>query len=227
MLFRSAGFLVRPLGGIVFGRIGDLVGRQRAMLLSVMAMAIPTVLMGLLPTFASVGVMAPILLVTLRIIQGLSVGGEYTSSLIFLVEHAPPGRRAFSSVWGDWGATVGTLLGSGVGFLTTLLLPAAQLESWGWRIPFLFGGCVALVGIWLRRGLHAEAPVAESKAHTREMLTKYRLPVLRVALLNLGFGVAFYTVFVYAVTFLEQVSHRSFRPSFRGQNGSGCRVTQA
>ena len=87
----AAGFLVRPLGGLVFGRIGDLVGRQRAMLLSVMAMAIPTVFMGLLPTYGMIGVAAPVLLVMLRLIQGLSVGGEYTSSLVFLVEHAPPG----------------------------------------------------------------------------------------------------------------------------------------
>jgi len=215
----AAGFLVRPLGGIVFGRIGDLVGRQRAMQLSVLAMAVPTVLMGLLPTFASVGMIAPILLVVLRIIQGLSVGGEYTSSLVFLVESAPPGRRAFSAMWGSWGATAGTLLGSGVGFLTTLALTPQQLESWGWRLPFLFGGFVALIGISIRHGLNPEAaPTAGSKTPTRDMLTQHWRPVLRVALLNIGFGVAFYTVFVYAVTFLEQVSHRSGSQALRNNS---------
>ncbi len=214
----AAGFLVRPLGGLVFGRIGDLVGRQRAMLLSVMAMAIPTVLMGLLPTFASVGIMAPILLVVLRLVQGLSVGGEYTSSLVFLVEHAPPGRRAFTAVWGAWGATAGTLLGSGAGFVTAAMLAPDQLESWGWRVPFLLGGCVAFVGFWLRRGLHAEAPVAASKSPTRDVFTKYRGPVLRVALLNLGFGVGFYTVFVYAVSYLEQVSKLSDKQALRNNS---------
>lgn len=214
----AAGFLVRPLGGILFGRIGDLVGRQRAMMLSVMAMAIPTVTMGLLPTFASVGAVAPALLVILRLVQGLSVGGEYTSSLVFLVEHAPPGRRAFSAVWGAWGASAGTLLGSGVGFVTASIVAPDQLETWGWRVPFLLGGCVALVGFWLRRGLHTEAPAAESKAPTRNMFTKHRGAVLRVALLNLGFGVGFYTVFVYAVTFLEQVSKLSDKHALRNNS---------
>jgi MHS family proline/betaine transporter-like MFS transporter len=205
----AAGFLVRPVGGIIFGRIGDMMGRQRAMLLSVMAMAIPTVLMGFLPTFHTLGMAAPILLVTLRLIQGLSVGGEYTSSLVFLVESGPQNRRAFSAVWGAWGASAGTLLGSGVGFLMATLLAPDQLESWGWRVPFILGGCVAIVGFLLRRGLHTEAPVALSKSPTRDAFTKYRWPMLRVALLNLGFGAAFYTLFVYTVSFLEQFSKLS------------------
>ena len=214
----AAGFLVRPLGGLVFGRIGDLVGRQRAMLLSVMAMAIPTVVMGLLPTYGMIGVAAPVLLVMLRLIQGLSVGGEYTSSLVFLVEHAPPGRRAFSAVWGAWGASAGTLLGSGVGFFTAMLLTPEQLQSWGWRVPFLLGGCVAAVGLWLRQGMQVEAPPAHSKAPTREVFTTYLRPVLRVALLNLGFGAGFYTVFVYAVSYMERVGKLSDQISLRNNS---------
>ncbi len=214
----AAGFLVRPLGGLVFGRIGDLVGRQRAMLLSVMAMAIPTVVMGLLPTFGTIGVAAPVLLVILRLIQGLSVGGEYTSSLVFLVEHAPPGRRAFSAVWGAWGASAGTLLGSGVGFFTAMLLTPEQLQTWGWRVPFLLGGCVAAVGLWLRKGMAVEAPPAHSKAPTREVFTTYRWPVLRVALLNLGFGAGFYTIFVYAVSFMERVGKLPDQISLRNNS---------
>ncbi|UCE64060.1 MAG: MFS transporter, partial [Nitrospirota bacterium] len=133
----AAGFLVRPLGGLIFGRIGDLVGRSRALTLSVLTMAIPTVLIGLLPTHQAIGMAAPILLVTLRIIQGLSVGGEYTSSLVFLVENAPQDRRAFNAIWGVWGATAGILLGSGVGALLTNILTASQVGTWGWRLPFL------------------------------------------------------------------------------------------
>lgn len=106
----AVGFLVRPLCGLIFGRIGDLVGRQRAMMLSVMAMAIPTVLIGLLPTYEAIGVAAPLSIVLIRIIQGLSVGGEYTSSLVFLVEHAKPNHRARTAIWGVWGATAGILL---------------------------------------------------------------------------------------------------------------------
>jgi MFS transporter, MHS family, proline/betaine transporter len=214
----AAGFLVRPLGGIIFGRIGDLVGRQRAMLLSVMAMAIPTVLMGCLPTFQMIGLAAPILLVVLRLIQGLSVGGEYTSSLVFLVESGPQDRRAFSAVWGAWGASAGTLLGSGVGFMIAALLPPDQLELWGWRIPFLLGGGVAFVGVLLRRGLHSETVVANSKSPTRDLFSKYRWPMLRVAVLNLGFGVAFYTLFVYSVSFLEQFSKLSEKQALRNNS---------
>ena len=129
----AAGFLMRPLGGLVFGRIGDLVGRQKAMTLSVIAMAAPTILMAFLPTYESVGVLAPILLIALRMLQGLSVGGEYTSSLIFLAESAPKNRRAFTAVWGAWGASAGILLGSGVGLLVSSLLEDTQLLNWGWR----------------------------------------------------------------------------------------------
>lgn len=214
----AAGFLVRPLGAIVFGRIGDRLGPERAMMVSIIAMAVPTVLMGLLPTFAQIGIVAPVLLIILRMIQGLSVGGEYTSSLVFLVEHAKPGRTAFTSVWGAWGATAGTLLGSAVGFLTAISLTPDQLESWGWRIPFLFGGCVALVGMQLRRGLHAPAHEAPPKVPLSALLAKHRAALLRVTLINIGFGMAFYTVFVYAVTFLEEVSRKSGSQALRNNS---------
>ena len=111
----AAGFLVRPLGGVVFGRIGDLAGRQVALKLSVMVMAVPTVLMGLLPTHSQIGIAAPIAVVLLRIVQGLSVGGEYTSSIIFLSENAPERQRGFYAIWGLWGSVLGMLLGSGFG----------------------------------------------------------------------------------------------------------------
>lgn len=216
----AAGFLIRPLGGIVFGRIGDLVGRQRAMFLSIMTMAIPTMLMGFLPTYESIGIMAPILLISIRLIQGLSVGGEYTSSLVFMVEQAPKNRRAFSAMWGAWGASAGTLLGSGVGFLTAYLLSPNQLDSWGWRLAFIMGGGVAFVGLILRRGMHAEEPISKSKTPTRDIFTKNKLDVLRVTLINIGHSVAFYTIFVYAVSFLEQVAHFSYEKALR--NNSIC-----
>lgn len=214
----AAGFLVRPLGGLVFGRIGDMVGRQRAMYLSIMAMGVPTMLMGLLPTYASIGIWAPILLITIRLIQGLSVGGEYTSSLVYMVEQAPAGRRAYSAVWGAWGATAGTLLGSGVGFGVASLLTPEQLVTWGWRLAFLIGGGVAFFGLMLRRGVHAEQPVNLSKAPQVDIFTKYRWDVLRVALLNIGYSVAFYTIFVYSVSFLEKVAHFSDQKALRNNS---------
>jgi MHS family proline/betaine transporter-like MFS transporter len=214
----AAGFLARPLGGIIFGRIGDLVGRQRAMLLSVITMAVPTVMMGLLPTYESIGILAPILLVLLRLIQGLSVGGEYTSSLIFMVENAPPNRRAFSAVWGAWGASAGILLGSGVGYLMNVILTINQLHLWGWRIPFILGGGVAFFGFILRRGFHSEETLSRSKSPTRDIFTVYRKDILRVILLNIGFSAGFYTLFVYTVNFLQQVAKFSNEKALRNNS---------
>ena len=203
----AAGFLVRPLGGLVFGRIGDVLGRQHAMIFSVLAMAIPTVLMGLLPTYETVGIAAPVMIVLLRIIQGLSVGGEYTSSLVFLVEHAKPDRRARTAIWGVWGATAGILLGSGVGAATTAILSPEQLAAWGWRLPFLMGAFVAFTGYLVRHGIHAPEIKATSKRPVRDTFGKHRWSVVRVALLNAGLGVGFYSAFVYSVTYIQTVDN--------------------
>lgn len=205
----AAGFLVRPLGGLVLGRIGDLVGRQRAMTLSVMAMAMPTVTMALLPTYETVGMAAPILLIALRIVQGLSVGGEFTSSLIYLAEHAPPNRRALTAIWGNWGATAGILLGSGVGLLVSTLLSDDQLLRWGWRVPFALGGLVAITGWLIRSSVHADVAASPSQNPVKDVFTRYRGDVLRVALLNIGSGVAFYSAFVYAVSYIRNIDHLS------------------
>lgn len=210
----AAGFLVRPIGGLVFGRIGDLVGRQRALTLSVLTMALPTVLIAVLPTYATLGFAAPVLLVSLRIIQGLSVGGEYTGSLVFLVEHAPPNGRAFSAVWGAWGATAGILLGSGVGDVLARLLTEEQITSWGWRLPFLMGILVAGTGYLVRRSIHADKPTAESKSPVLDSFGKYRKSVIHVSLLNIGYGVGFYAAFVYAVTYIKEIDKLPERVAF-------------
>jgi len=201
----AAGFLVRPLGGLIFGRIGDLVGRQRALTISVMAMAIPTVLIGCLPTYETIGAAAPVAIVLLRIVQGLSVGGEYTSSLVFLAEHAKPDSRARTAIWGMWGATAGILMGSAVGALISNLIREDLLIRWGWRLPFLFGALVAATGYLIRHGIHSEALVSASKKPIRDTFGKHGLLVLRVALLNVGLGVGFYAAFVYAVTYIKTI----------------------
>ena len=201
----AAGFIVRPLGGLVFGRIGDRIGRSKAMTLSVLAMAIPTVLMACMPTYADVGIFAPIGLVLLRIIQGLSVGGEFTSSLIFLTENAAPNRRAFTAVWGTWGATVGILLGSMIGLIVSSLLSDEAITAWGWRLPFILGGIVALAGWWIRRGTHMDLPPIASKIPVKDLFSHHKKNVLRVVLLNVGSAIAFYTAFVYAVTYIRNI----------------------
>src|SRR5262252_7262991 len=147
----AIGYLMRPIGGAIVGHIGDTFGRRAALTFSVAAMAIPTFLMGLLPGYHSIGLLAPIGLTLLRIVQGLSVGGEYTSSMVFLVEHAPEGRRGLMGALAGAGATVGILLGSAVGAAFAASMSTAALDAWGWRIPFLLGLAVGIAGYILRR----------------------------------------------------------------------------
>ena len=153
----AVGFLMRPVGGALIGYIGDRFGRRAALTFSVAAMAIPTFLVGVLPGYQMLGVAAPILLTLLRMIQGLSVGGEYTTSIIFMVEHAPPGRRGVIGAMAGCGAVGGILLGSATGALLAAVMSAEALEAWGWRIPFLIGLLVGLAGFVLRRGIQEEA----------------------------------------------------------------------
>src|SRR5262247_1637376 len=147
----ALGYLMRPIGGVVVGHIGDRFGRRAALTFSVAAMAIPTFLIGLLPGYATIGILAPVALTLLRMVQGLSVGGEYTSSMVFLVEHAPEGRRGLMGALISCGAAGGILLGSAVGAAFAASMSNAALEAWGWRIPFLLGLAVGIAGYILRR----------------------------------------------------------------------------
>ncbi|MGO9471359.1 MAG: MFS transporter [Isosphaeraceae bacterium] len=153
----ATGFLMRPIGGVVFGYVGDRIGRKRALELSVLLMALATTVMGLLPAHATIGLAAPILLTLVRLLQGLSVGGEYIGSMSFLAEHAPSGRRAFVGSWSSFSTVLGTLLGSGTAALLTGILSEEQVSAWGWRLPFLSGFLIGLVGLWLRLGVE-ESP---------------------------------------------------------------------
>lgn len=203
----AVGFLTRPLGGLIVGRIGDLVGRRRAMIVSMLAMALPTVLLGLLPTYETIGIAAPIAVVLLRMVQGLSVGGECSSTMVFLAESSTPGRRGITTFWGVWGGVAGTLLGSGVSALAAALMSDTQLESFGWRLPFLFGALVAIAGFIIRRGLDVDLPSRASQQPVRDTFGPYRWAVAKVALLNISFGVSFYTLLVYSVTYIRKIDH--------------------
>jgi MHS family proline/betaine transporter-like MFS transporter len=203
----AAGFIARPLGGALFGHVGDRFGRKRALEASVALMAVPTVLIGLLPTHAQVGALAGLSLVVLRLMQGLAVGGEFTTSIVYVVEHADATQRGRHGSWMIVGATGGILLGSGVGALMANLMPAEMLTAWGWRIPFLLGVAVAAIGFWLRRRLPELPLTAPSPGHRRPPLfaaleTEWRT-VVRVILLCLPNGVGFYILFVYLVSYLQ------------------------
>lgn len=199
----AAGFLMRPLGAIIFGHVGDLVGRKRALTLSVAMMAVPTCLVGLLPTHAQIGFGAAVLMVVLRMIQGVSVGGEYTGSFVFLAEHAPRNRRGFFASWSLVGATGGILLGSAVGAVITGLTTDAQLAAWGWRIPFVGGVLVGLVGLVIRRGIPEQKVSADRQGSPlHEAFTSSRRQLLQAVGLNAMGAVVFYTVFIYIATWL-------------------------
>src|SRR5215468_7726701 len=207
----AAGFLMRPIGGLLFGYIGDRIGRKAALTLSVLAMAIPTFLIGLLPDYAQVGVAAPVLMVVLRLVQGLSVGGEYTTSAVFLVEGAASGRRGLMGSWSAFGSVAGILLGSAVGAVITSVVSAEAVQTWGWRVPFLAGLAVGLTGLSIRRHLPEAAARPEAgtppTAPVREAFRTAWRAMLRVAGFNVLTAVGFYMMFVYVVTYLQQVVH--------------------
>jgi MHS family proline/betaine transporter-like MFS transporter len=207
----AVGFLARPLGGVLFGHIGDRIGRKPALTASVVLMAVPTVLIGLLPTHAQIGALAGAALVLLRLLQGLAVGGEFTTSVAYAVEHAHARHRGRDGSWMWAGAIGGILLGSAVGALISSVMPADRLSAWGWRLPFLFSVVVGLFGLWLRRRL-PEAPLP-ARAPGRERLpilialeTEWRT-MLRVMVLCLPGGIGFYTVFVFVVSYLQTFVH--------------------
>jgi MFS transporter, MHS family, proline/betaine transporter len=200
----AVGYLMRPVGGVLVGHIGDTVGRRAALTFSVAAMAVPTFLIGLLPGYQAIGVFAPIGLILLRVVQGLSVGGEYTGSLVFLVEHAPEGRRGLLGALGASGATVGILLGSAVGAAFAASMSTAALDAWGWRIPFLLGLVVGIAGYILRRYV-LETAAVEKRARPPivETLHDHWRAVAGFAGLSVYSAVSFYIGFVYLVSWLQ------------------------
>jgi MHS family proline/betaine transporter-like MFS transporter len=200
----AVGFLMRPVGAALFGHIGDRYGRARALLISVAMMAIPTVLMGFLPTYATIGVAASFLIVLLRMFQGMAVGGEFTSSIVFLAEHAPQKRRGFIASFAMFGATSGTMLGSAVGGLLTTLLSPEDLAAWGWRAAFISGIAVAIVAIILRRNLLDERGSRPSVSPLRLAFRHHRYEVLRTFALNMGTATTYYTLFVFAATWVAE-----------------------
>ena len=152
----------------------------------------------------------PILVVLMRIIQGLSVGGEYTSSSVFLAEHAAPGRRGLMASWSTWGGVAGILLGSGVGAVFSNLLTDAQISAWGWRIPFLMGAGIAVIGLILRRGLTDADSKAKNVTPVKAVFRDHLGAMSRIVGMNIGLsGVGFYLVFVYSVTYIKTIDQLS------------------
>jgi MFS transporter, MHS family, shikimate and dehydroshikimate transport protein len=168
----GVGFVARPLGGLFFGHFGDRIGRKNVLIATLLLVGGATFLIGFVPTYASIGVTAPILLVLFRLLQGFGAGAEYTGAVIYAVEHAPPERRGWFGSWSPMGVSLGTLMASGV-FALVSMLPEEQFLSWGWRVPFWISIVLVGVGLYLRLSL-AETPVFEEARERRDVL---RMPI--------------------------------------------------
>ncbi|MEO5831460.1 MAG: MFS transporter [Rhodanobacter sp.] len=166
----AAGYLARPIGGIVMAHYGDTLGRKRMFMLSVFLMALPTLCIGLLPVYAQIGMLAPLLLLLLRVVQGIAVGGEVPGAWVFVAEHVPPQRIGFACASLTSGLTVGILIGSLVAAAINRGMTPAQVLDYGWRLPFLIGGVFGFLAVWLRRWLR-ETPVFEAM-HARKELAR-------------------------------------------------------
>ncbi len=214
LLAFAAGFFVRPFGAIVFGRIGDLIGRKYTFLITILLMGGATVVVGVLPNYDSIGIAAPIILISMRILQGLALGGEYGGAATYVAEHAPNGKRGFFTSFIQTTATLGLFLSLIVILSCRLALGGAAFEAWGWRIPFLVSAILVAVSVWIRLQL-AESPVfkrmKEEGKITRAPLTEsfLRWGNLKIVLLVLfggvaGQGVVWYTGMFYELFFLLQ-----------------------
>jgi MHS family proline/betaine transporter-like MFS transporter len=205
----AAGFAMRPLGAAVFGWFGDRYGRARTMQISVTMMALPTLLLGLLPTYEQIGLFAPVLLVTVRLLQGVSVGGEFSSSVTYLVETAPQGKRGLTGSWANIGSMSGSLLGVAAAALVTNVFDAQTLQDWAWRLPFLGGAVLGFTAILIRKDLHNSDRFRkhdEQRAETSpliEAFTTNRRETLLALCFAASYGTCFYIAFVYLPEWLS------------------------
>lgn len=208
----AIGFLVRPFGGAVFGHLGDKIGRKAMLVLSLLIMGVATFAIGLLPTYAAIGVAAPILLVALRLVQGFAVGGEWGGAVLMAVEHAPEGRRGFYGSWPQVGVPAGVVLSNLVFLGSAAALSEEQFLAWGWRVPFLLSIVLVAVGLFIRLKIE-ESPVF---ARVKETRTQARMPIIdvfrtypkEVVLAGAAFmanNVTGYTVQVYMLSYGTQV----------------------
>src|SRR3954447_24655014 len=175
----AIGFLARPVGGLVFGHFGDKIGRKKLLVLSLLLMGGATFAMGLLPTYATVGAAAPLLLTALRLVQGFALGGEWGGAVLIVSEHGDDRRRGFWASWPQCGAPGGNLLATAVLAILSATQSDATFMAWGWRVPFLLSGVLLLIGLWIRLAV-AESPVFLAAQKQAENHTDKHVPVVEV-----------------------------------------------
>uniref|UniRef100_UPI003D72787A MFS transporter n=1 Tax=Streptomyces sp. bgisy027 TaxID=3413770 RepID=UPI003D72787A len=204
----GVGFVARPLGSVLFGHIGDRHGRRPVLVASLLLTGASTVAVGCVPTYEAIGVAAPLLLLVLRFLQGLGLGGEWGGAVLLTVEHAPPGRRGLWSSFPQVGPALGFLLANGVVLGLSATLSDAQFASWGWRVPFWAAGVLALVGLWLRSSLAESPRFLEIDDHARVPLTEvvrdhWRLVLLTAGALAIGYAI-FYAVTTWSLAYATE-----------------------
>lgn len=206
----AVSFLVRPLGAIIFGRLGDKLGRKLTLSVVILAMAASTLVLGLLPTYETIGIVAPVLLVLTRIVQGLAAGGEFGSAAAFLGEFSPRTRRGFGCSWLEFGSLLGFLLASFVVYLLNQALTPEQVIAWGWRIPFLVTVPLGLIGLYIRRRIEDTPEFEalqkmETVAHSpvREVFKRNPKEFIQACGMEIFMNVTFYVVLVYLLTYQE------------------------
>ncbi len=220
----GAGFAVRPIGALVFGRIGDRVGRKYTFLITIVVMGLSTALVGVLPTYAQIGIWAPILLVSLRLAQGLALGGEYGGAATYVAEHAPAGRRGYYTSWIQTTATLGFFLSLAMILACRLGLGEDTFRAWGWRLPFLISVLLLAVSVYIRLRLEESPVFVEiksagrlSRAPLRESFAKWgnaRLVLLALFGATAGQGVVWYTGQFYALFFLQNTLKLDFQTAY-------------
>jgi metabolite-proton symporter len=208
----AVGFIARPLGGVVFGHYGDKLGRKNVLVVTLLIMGFATFAVGLLPTHATIGAWAPVLLVTLRFVQGLGLGGEWGGAVLMSLEHGDPDRRGLNGSWPQVGVPAGLLLSNAVTALMSAVTSDAAFLSWGWRVPFLLSGVLVAVGLWIRLTI-SETPLFQEieQGHSKarlpvvDVLRMYPRAVLIALGSRIGTDVAFYTFVLFIVTYVVQV----------------------
>jgi hypothetical protein len=214
LLAFAAGFIVRPFGALVFGRLGDMIGRKYTFLVTIVIMGTSTFMVGLLPTYASIGVAAPIILITLRLLQGLALGGEYGGAATYVAEHAPNDKRGAFTSWIQTTATLGLFMSLMVILGTRTLLGEEAFAEWGWRIPFLLSVFLLAISVWIRLSMNESPAFAKMKAEgktskaplTEAFAKRGNLKIVILALIGLtaGQAVVWYTGQFYALFFMIQ-----------------------
>lgn len=205
----SIGLVFRPLGGIVIGRLGDAKGRKPALVLTILLMAVGTVIIGVLPTYSKIGIAAPALLLLARLLQGFSTGGEWGGATAFMAEWSQEGRRGFYTSFQQMSVAGGSLLGAGLAALLTSTIGSEAINDWGWRIPFLLGGLFGPIGLWLRREVDETPPYREAVAEGDAAEASTIGHAARAFGFTILWTVSFYVFLTYMPTYTRTQLHLS------------------